>query len=313
MKIAIAGAGGMGSRFGIMLAQAGNEVILIDQWQEHIDAIRTQGLVADFNGQIITVKLPVYSPHEIVAKGAEADLIVAFTKSAQLKSMFEEIRPIIQTDTKVLCLMNGLGHEDVLKEFVPLKNIYLGVTMWGAFMLGPGRIKLFGDGEVELKNMSPEGKDYALEICRVFSAAGLKAHYSENVRYSVWRKASLNGTLNCLCTIFCCNVMELGRLSVQEHLLKAIIAEFGAVALKEGVNLDQEEVYQLIAGKFDPKGSGMHYPSMYQDLINNHRLTEIDYINGAVWRKGKELGVATPYCELITQLIHGKEELLGAK
>jgi len=52
---------------------------------------------------------------------------------------------------------------------------------------------------------------------------------------------------------------------------------------------------------------------MYQDLINNHRLTEIDYINGAVSRKGKKYGIPTPYCDLLTQLIHCKEDILGAK
>ncbi|MFQ7233547.1 MAG: ketopantoate reductase C-terminal domain-containing protein, partial [Enterococcus hulanensis] len=49
------------------------------------------------------------------------------------------------------------------------------------------------------------------------------------------------------------------------------------------------------------------------DLIRNHRKTEIDYINGAVWQKGKNYQIATPYCAFLTQLIHGKEELLNAK
>ncbi|UYY51150.1 hypothetical protein OLL94_07170 [Enterococcus faecalis] len=54
-------------------------------------------------------------------------------------------------------------------------------------------------------------------------------------------------------------------------------------------------------------------PSMYQDLITNHRLTEIDYINGAIVRKGKVYGIATPYCQFLTELIHCKENLLHAK
>ncbi|HCR3663406.1 TPA: 2-dehydropantoate 2-reductase, partial [Enterococcus faecalis] len=53
--------------------------------------------------------------------------------------------------------------------------------------------------------------------------------------------------------------------------------------------------------------------SMYQDLITNHRLTEIDYINGAIVRKGKVYGIATPYCQFLTELIHCKENLLHAK
>ena len=51
MKIAIAGAGAMGSRLGIMLHQGGNDVTLIDQWPAHIEAIREHGLIADFNGE----------------------------------------------------------------------------------------------------------------------------------------------------------------------------------------------------------------------------------------------------------------------
>ena len=51
---------------------------------------------------------------------------------------------------------------------------------------------------------------------------------------------------------------------------------------------------------------------MYQDLNENNRLTEIDYINGAVVRKGQKYGVPTPYCEFLTALVHCKEQILGA-
>lgn len=52
---------------------------------------------------------------------------------------------------------------------------------------------------------------------------------------------------------------------------------------------------------------------MHQDLIKNNRLTEINFINGAVVRKGKKYGVPTPYCSLLTELVLCKEEILGAK
>lgn len=47
MKIAIAGAGAMGCRFGYMLLEAGHDVTLIDSWQEHVDAIRSKGLFVE--------------------------------------------------------------------------------------------------------------------------------------------------------------------------------------------------------------------------------------------------------------------------
>lgn len=83
MKIAIAGAGAMGSRIGLMLHQSGNDVILIDRWPEHIEAIREHGLVADFNGEEVVAKIPIYSPEELIESQTQVDLIVALTKANQ--------------------------------------------------------------------------------------------------------------------------------------------------------------------------------------------------------------------------------------
>lgn len=116
--------------------------------------------------------------------------------------------------------------------------------------------------------------------------------------------------MNTLCSILDCNIGELGQTKESEALLKTIIAEFAAVAAHEGIDLDQAEVFEHVAETFTADIAD-HYPSMYQDLIKNHRNTEIDFINGAVWRRGQEYGIATPYCALITQLIHAKEQLLN--
>ncbi|HJE14765.1 MAG TPA: 2-dehydropantoate 2-reductase [Lapidilactobacillus dextrinicus] len=312
MKITILGAGGMGGRFGMMLHQAGNDITLVDGWQANIDAIRQDGLQADFNGQPVTVKLPIYSPEEIDQIGDHADLIIAFTKSNQLATMFEAVKPIISENTYVLCLLNGIGHEEILKNFVNIDHLILGITMWTAGMTGPGHLSLLGDGNIELQNFTPAGKNFTLQVIDTFEKAGLNPAYSENVKYSIWRKACVNGTLNGLCSLLECNIGELGKTDVAEPMLRTIIHEFALVAAHEGVDLDEAEVYQHIAATFTAEIAA-HYPSMYQDLVKNHRLTEIDFINGAVWQKGQNYNIATPYCALITQEIHAKEQILGAK
>ncbi|WP_262315999.1 2-dehydropantoate 2-reductase [Lacticaseibacillus parakribbianus] len=312
MKITVVGAGGMGSRFALALHGAGFAVTLVDGWQANIDAIRRDGLQAELNGEHVVAQLPIYSPSEIDQSGVSADLIIAFTKSNQLASMFEQIRPIIHKDTYVLCLLNGIGHEDVLERFVPKDHLILGITMWTAGMTGPGHVKLEGSGEVELQNFAPAGEPFALDVVNAFTKAGLNPKYSQNVKYSIWRKACVNGTLNSLCALLDCNIGELGRTDQAETFLREIIAEFAAVAKHEDLNLDQEEIYHHVAATFTANIAG-HYPSMHQDLVVNHRITEIDFINGAVVRKGAKYGVATPYNALLTQLIHAKEQLIGAK
>ena len=116
MKIAIAGAGAMGSRFGIMLQKGGNEVLLIDGWKEHVDAIQTKGLQANFNGEDITVNIPIMLQSE-VHSDEKMDVIILFTKAMQLEKMLQDITCMISKQTKVLCLLNGIGHEDVIEKF----------------------------------------------------------------------------------------------------------------------------------------------------------------------------------------------------
>ena len=96
------GAGAMGDRLGIMLHQGGNDVTLIDQWPAHIEAIREHGLIADFNGEEVVAKLPIFSPEEIDHQNEQVDLIIALTKAQQLDAMFKAIQPMI---TENVCTM----------------------------------------------------------------------------------------------------------------------------------------------------------------------------------------------------------------
>lgn len=306
MRITIAGAGAMGSRFGLMLHKGGNEVTLIDGWPEHVKAIKEHGLRANYNGEELTAHLSVELQSEISSK-EKTDLIILFTKAMQLDKMLQDIKPLIDEHTKVLCLLNGIGHEDTIEKYVSKNNIFIGNTMWTAGLEGPGKAKLFGDGSVELQNLISGEEEKAKKLAEILSESGLNAKYSNNIHYSIYRKACVNGTMNGLCTILDTNMAGLGETKPAHDMVVTIVNEFAAVAKFENVNLDIAEVVQHVETCFDPSTIGLHYPSMYQDLIKNNRLTEIDYINGAVSRKGKKYKVATPYCDFLTQLVHRHE------
>lgn len=312
MKVIIAGAGAMGSRFGIMLHQGGNDVTLVDGWPDHVNGIKENGLKANFNGEDITVNIPVMLQSEINSS-EKADLIILFTKAMQLDKMLQDVKPLISDQTKILCLLNGIGHEDTIEKYIPMENIFIGNTMWTAGLVGPGQVKLFGNGSIELQNLGQGQEESAKELASFLSESGLNAKYSDNIHYSIYRKACVNGTMNCLCSILEVNMADFGATKPAHDIVVTVVNEFAAVAKHEGVDLDVKEVVEHVESCFDPDTIGKHFPSMYQDLITNHRLTEIDYINGAISRKGKKYNIATPYCDLLTQLIHCKEDILGAK
>ncbi|MEK2456440.1 2-dehydropantoate 2-reductase [Tetragenococcus halophilus] len=311
MKIIIAGAGAMGSRFGLMLHRGNHEVVLVDGWQEHIDAINNNGLQANFNGEEVVENMLAYNQNEIAKIDFSADLVILFTKAMQLDSMLQSISSLLHEDTKVLCLLNGIGHEDIIKKYVPYKNIFLGNTMWTSGLQGPGKVKLFGDGSINLQNLEQGQEQTANTIVEALNQANLNAKYSSNILSSIFKKACVNGSVNGLCTILECNIASLGASSYANTIISQIVDEFIAIASAQDISLDKDEVLTQIKSSFDPETIGLHYPSMYQDLIDNKRLTEIDYINGVIVRKGRQYHISTPYCNFLTELIHSKEEILG--
>ena len=312
MNIIIAGAGAMGSRFGYMLHKTGNDVILVDGWQDHIDAIKTNGLQGTFNGEEIKEEMTIYNQNELGSVEFAADLVILFTKAMQLDNMMNSLKEMVGEKTQVLCLLNGIGHEDVVKKYVPESNILLGNTMWTAGLDGPGKVTLFGNGSLELQSL---GNDEAIanEVIEVLNVAELNAKYSQHIRASIYKKACVNGTMNGLCTILDSNMAGFGETDVADAIVETIVKEFAAVGKHEGVDLDIPAVLAQIKTCYNRETIGLHHPSMYQDLIVSNRLTEIDYINGAIARKGLAYGVETPYCTFLTQLVHAKEEILGAK
>lgn len=313
MNITIAGAGAMGSRFGLMLHEAGNHVVFVDGWKEHVDAINKNGLQVNHDGVEKVVKIPAYLQDQ-VPSDFKSDLIILFTKSLGLEGMLHSLKDTIDKDTRVLCLLNGFGHDEKIKKYVPEENIYIGNTMWTSDLEGPGMVKLMGWGTVNFKNWVPGHEESAHEIAKVLSDAGLGAEYTENILEVMYKKICLNATLNCMCALLECNAADFGDTSTAHTILTDIITEFAAVAKAEGVNLDAQEAIHFIETKaYNRETLGLHYPSMHQDLIQNNRLTEIDSINGAIAKKGRKYGIPTPYSNLVTNLIHAKEELRKAK
>jgi 2-dehydropantoate 2-reductase len=305
MKIAIAGSGALGSGFGYMLKKGGHDVTLMDFWEEHIQTVQEEGLTIDFNGKTENVGITMDKPGNIEEK---FDVIFIFTKSMGLRGMLEAIDHTISEDTKVICLLNGLGHADTLSEYVPAENIIMGTTVWTAGLDAPGTVHLMGEGPVEVQEVAPEGKEATLEMVKVMKDSGLNGVYSSDVHFTTWRKACVNGTMNALSALLDANIEELFESEQTKAVVKEIIAEFALAAKLDGVELDVDDIMTYVVNLSEKVGP--HYPSMHQDIANR-RPTEIDFLNGRVAEMCEENGYSAPNCRLITQLIHAKEEILG--
>ena len=137
MKIAVIGAGAMGSIYGGHLSLQ-NEVWLVDTNQETVEHIQKNGLILQEEGQDIT-----YHPSAVTSSEGlpPMDLVILFVKALYSRSALSANRELIGPDTFLMTLQNGSGHEDILSEFVPADHIIIGTTEDNGAVLAPGYVR----------------------------------------------------------------------------------------------------------------------------------------------------------------------------
>lgn len=305
MKIAIAGAGALGSRIGVRLKEAKFDVTLIDKWAEHVNNINNNGMEIQTEENVY--QLPIKA--KLLKNIKESyDLIIVLTKAADAEQMLQTLydKGAVHKDTSILSMMNGLGHEELLSNFVSKENTFLSVTMWSANLRGPGKVLLKGSGSIDMQRADGIKSKKTEEINEIFNQAKLNSEISENVQHSIWAKASLNSVLNPLCGILDKTVGEFGAYDNVVEMITPLIKEIVEVARGRGINLQSDSILNKIVGEFPDSAGGLHYPSMHQDLARGVQ-TEVDYLNGKIAEYGKELTIKTPNNDLITHLIHQLE------
>ena len=304
MKILFAGAGALGSRLGYMLFKNNEDVTFVDTWEEHVENIKNKGLKVIIDEvDLGNYYIPIYKPEQI---SGEYDVIFVATKSMQLRPMLDSVKHLFHEDTKIVCILNGLGHVETLKDYVKEENILIGVTVWTSGLGGPGILEAHGTGKIELKQVKEVNLERTLDLVERFNDAGLNIKYSADTYQSIWHKAGLNCVLNSFCTLIDCNINQYGSYDKNLQLTRAVLNEVTAVGRAEGVDVKQEVIENNIKNIFPLDIAGAHYPSLYQDMKNG-RLTEIDFLNGAISRLGKIHNIPTPVCDVITLMIHSKE------
>ena len=304
MKIAILGAGAMGSAIGALLAKAGNDITLIDVWREAVEAINRDGLkIQNKAGDIATHKIrAVHSPAQVAAP---VDLLLVFVKCYHTVDAVKSALPVLGSDSTVLSLQNGWGNGPRIAEAVGKERVVLGVCYHSATVLGPGHVLHAGQGKTFIGEMGGAVTPRVQKIAETFKAAGLDIEASAQVLKEIWSKLALNvATLPTSSTIKL-TAEKLPNTPEMRSLMRALLLEVVSVAQLQGIALDFTERWNAITGllgKLAPNTKG----SMLQD-VENRRRTEIDVMCGAIVEVGQRLGFATPYNNAMLWLVKALE------
>jgi len=298
MKIAVVGAGAMGSLFGAMLAEAGNEVWLYDVWIGHVQTINQNGLSIEREGKKIKVHLKATLDS---AQIGQADLVIIFVKSTQTQSAAETAQKIAGKDGTVMTLQNGMGNADIIADFITPERILAGTTSHGATMLGSGSIRHAGMGATTIGAwaQTEQGRQRARQFAEFFNQAGIETEAITDVRSVVWNKLLINVGINAITALTGISNGQILDLEITKELSCAAVKEAMSVARAQNVSVREDAVEHVFKVA---EATAANRSSMGQD-VDNRRQTEIGAINGFIVREAKQLGLDAPVNRALTALV----------
>ncbi len=305
MKIAVVGTGAMGSVYAALFASAGHEVWAIDRWREHVDAMRARGLTVEGASGERTVRLNATTePRD----AGPCDLVVLATKAMHVAQAAASISPLLKPETPVLSIQNGLGGPETAASTLGKERVMVGVVGgFGASMRGPAHAHHNGMELVRLGEFGGPITPRLKAVEEVWRSAGFRVKLFDDIDQLVWEKLLCNCAYSGPCGIADATIGEVMADPDLSRISAACAAEGFAVAKRKGVRLgfDDPVAYVRDFGAKIPNAR----PSVLLDLMSK-RKTEIDVINGAIPRVGREVGVAAPVNETITALVHARERAL---
>jgi 2-dehydropantoate 2-reductase len=302
VNIVIVGAGSMGCLVGGYLARAEHDVFLLDVDPDRVAAIEEGGLVVEGVGGDFDVQPRAATVYE----GDPPELVVVCVKAFDTDRAGRSIAEFIGEDSIVLTLQNGVGNLEQLAHHLPREQLVAGVTSLGANLLRPGHVHHAGEGETHVGHLSGEEMELASRVAGVLDGARLPATASPDIRTQIWSKLAVNVGINALTAIL---RVRNGKLLSTEHaesVLRDAVHECLEVAGASGIPLAMEATFKRV--REVARLTASNRSSMLMDVLAGRR-TEVDAINGAVVRRGLELGVPVPVNQTLTRLVHALERL----
>ncbi len=213
-----------------------------------------------------------------------------------------QIKPLKKHNISSLFLQNGIGVEDEITKILGDK-FFRGITFCGVELISPGKILCTGFVNTIIGKFDLYNQNKAEKILKIFNDADIPCEFSNNIKGVVWAKTLVNVALNPYGTITELKNGELVKNENLKELMKETIQEGKDVAEKLNICLEGDPI-QLFFKIADATAG--NYNSMLQDVRQNKR-TEIDYMNGAISKIGKEVNVKTPLNDLLTFIIKNLE------
>lgn len=321
MKIAIYGAGSLGTVLGAYLSRGGLAVELVHHNDANVKILNEKGVhVVGTTDFVQPVK--AITPEEMTGK---YDIIILLTKTRENIANALFLKDYLADDGVIATLQNGLPEQDIAN--VVGENRVLGCTVaWGATMLEPGVTELtsapdsltFSLGSV----FSGEPNYHLKDVKEILELMG-PVTVEENFIGARWSKLLINSAFSGMSTVLGCTFGEAAKHMASRRIVLSLIKECIDVCAAGGIKIEPvqgkdavklldynnslKKALSLFILPIAIRKHALLKASMLQD-IENGKKTEVDCINGAICAYGLKVGCPTPMNDKVVSIIHRIEE-----
>lgn len=294
-QILFVGAGSVGGFFGARLAKINPDVSFLLR-PNTLAAVKQNGLTIRSADGTFTVRPRAASDARQLP---QPDLVVLGVKAYDLDGVMDQIEPMLTEKTVILTLQNGIDTEDRLIARINRDCVVGGVAYIYSKIAEPGVIDHYKKGAVAIGELMGYESERLLKIRDIFASAGIPCQLVKDIRRSKWEKMCWNCVFNPITVLIDDHVAKALDHPEMTGVIRQIVGEVAAVAatLKVPLPLDMPE--RVVKATQEIRDI---HTSMYDDWKAGRR-TEIDYLNGFVVKKGRELGIPTPVNEALTAMI----------
>ena len=329
MRTATIGVGAIAGTLAGFMAKAGNDVLMIDSWKEHVETMNEKGLILDGIVGDHLVKVNAIHTDEIPNISDTFDMVIVGVKSYDTKNAIKAMLPFMNEETCVVSPQNSIN-ETLIAPLVGAQRTIGCITTISAGMYEPGHITRTGSVSQSLQKepicftvgeLNGEITERVQTIADLFNSAG-KTLVTDDLWGQSWSKMVTNCMVNATAGMtglmshevradretrnqilnLAIETVKVGR--ALGYNVKPPMGDFSLEDMEKGAGPEGNEELDKVLQGTPPEVPGR--PSLAQDVMKG-RKTEIDYLNGLVSDKGREIGVDTPYSDAVTQVLKGVE------
>ncbi len=303
MNIVIYGTGGVGGYFGARLAQAGNNVTFIARGK-HLEAIQKNGLQLKSHKGDYLVK-PANATSTI-SEVENIDLILVCTKTWQLAEVAKKIKPVLNKNTIVISLLNGVENQDVLCEVIPKTHVLGGLCLVVSKVEDYGVINHMSyEPTIVFGELNNETSERALVLEKLFSEAKITNRLAKNIHTEIWTKFLYITTVSAIGALTRSTIGEMITSPEIKKLMYKTAEEILAIAKAKDIQLASDCIQKTFG--IIEKQPYNTTASLQRDIMEG-KPSELEAQNGAVVKFGKLLGIDTPVNSFIYNCLLPQEK-----